>query len=309
MGETKNPVAEGFKIAFALCALFTLSIFCVFALIRVDNDIRGLPVGGWALEWTKIIIPLAVSAGLMLLWLILTFFLHQPLAGAEYSGTGGQLWNNLLNQLLVKNVTTRAIENYNQGSMLRDGLRLIMYTTIMVYCITILILVPCPKCTVPFKMLAVGFVVAYFARCFMILWNGFFLYHKYKDMMEEVRFYQEAMDSLRLYKHTLPHLSKSGPGDYAPILDLFLWVIVVVFAILGSLWTSKDKCVDTCPIGFHVYSYLLIAVYLTEGANLVSKASLVYYRRIANIQAFEELLARVVEFNEKNKDTVMEKQA
>jgi len=310
VGEPHNSVAEGFKVTFALLGLAALCIFSVFALIRLDNDLRGLQPGGWALSWTSIIIPLAVSGFFMLLWLTLTFFLHTPLAGADYSGAGGQLWNNLMNQLLVKKVTTRAIENLNQSSMLRDGLRMLMYTTLIAYSIAILITVPCPKCTVPFKMLAVGFSVAYFARCFMIVWNGFFSYHRYKDMQEEVRLYQEAMDSIRLNTKTLPHLASSGPGDYAPIVDLFLWVIVVVFAILGSLWTSKDKCADTCPIGFHVYSYLLIAVYLVEGANLLSKAALIYYRRLAYVEAFDQLLLRVVEYGAKQSaETPMEKSA
>src|SRR5438128_2341128 len=105
---------NGVKLFLAIAALVFFLIFFVLAVIRADSDIRGKDKpAGWVFTWSTILMPLAISGGLVVLWLIVNFFTHMPLTG-EHAGTGGQLYYNLINQLLVKRVNTRAIENLNQ---------------------------------------------------------------------------------------------------------------------------------------------------------------------------------------------------
>ncbi len=184
--------ANGLKLSFAICSLVSLCIFFVLAIIRLDSDARNGEVGGWVMYWNSILIPLEVSFGFLLCWLLINFAIHAPIS-VDNAGAGGQLYYNLITQLLIRQVNTRSIENLNETLLLKDFLRLVCFSTVIIYSVVALATMTCTNCNVPYKMIAVGFLVAYFARCVMIAWNGYYSYHRLKGMAEEVRVYQEAM--------------------------------------------------------------------------------------------------------------------
>lgn len=109
-------------------------------------------------------------------------------------GYGEHYLQNLLNQHLVRHLDTASIENLNEGLLFRDGLRFFLYLYIMGYCVFITTK-PCSGCSVPYAMLAGGFIGCYFLRAVMVIYNGFYSYVRLKDMAMEVRAYQESLVS------------------------------------------------------------------------------------------------------------------
>lgn len=298
--RTNHPWSAAVKLILAMSAILFFCSFTVLAVIRLDADLRGRDKpSGWVFDWTTICIPFAVSLSLIIIWMVVNFFTHAPVTG-EQAGAGGQLYYNLVTQLLIKKVDTRSIDNLNQGSILRDILRLVGYAAVIVYSVLLLVTVSCLSCNVPWKMIAVGFCCSYFLRSIMLFWNGFYSFHRLNDMKREVRVYQEALNTTRLFDQSIPYLNTKTPmKQYAPFVDLFLWLSVLTFATLGTLWFQKDQCASSCPTAFHLYFYLLLAVFVIEGANLLSKAVLIYYARLSYIENFDLLMDLIIEHNEK----------
>lgn len=192
-GDDEVSWSQRFKLVVAILSMSAFFVFAVLAVIRADAGYRGAPVGGIVLPWTDIIVPLAAGAGLLLIWLIVNFISQAPLTGeVSTSGNGGQLLYNLLTQLLVKQVDPRSIEGYNESITLRDILRGVAYLTIILYS-AFLAKQNCPRCDVPYRMLAFGFIGSYTARLATLGYHSYRSFLRHNFMAQEVRYFQESM--------------------------------------------------------------------------------------------------------------------
>lgn len=204
----------------------------------------------------------------------------------------------MLHQLLVKHLKSSSLETLAEAQALRDILRFIVVVLIVTYSV-FATQVACQRCEVPYDMLAWGFTGAYICRGLMLVYNGFYDFHLLADAAREVRAYQEALDQKRMFDNAVEFLYKGSQRTYAFVIDLFLWTSTMAFAVLGSLWVIDHTCEPICVQTFHIYSYLLIAVFALEGASLFTKLAMVYYERVTCIDGFFRLVALVSELQMK----------
>lgn len=188
--KEKTPCGR-FRFVVGLVSLLSLSTFVILAAIRISADSRGTSIGGIVLDWIKILIPFYIFAVTLFVYGLANYILSAPNIGMS-GGHGGQFYYNLLGQLLVRDLGYKSLENFNEGAVLRGLLRGVVYTLIIAYSAMASAL-ECKNCDVPYKMLSVGFLVTYFFRLIMLLYNGFYSYHRLLAMTEEVRSYQESL--------------------------------------------------------------------------------------------------------------------
>ena len=188
--------AARLKTFFKVCAGLSFVTFIVLAILKgtVGKDASS---GTWSkINWGVVTTPLLAALAFHFAWLVVNYFTQGIVAVSLGGGQGGQYYYNLLGQLLVKEVHVSAIENINEAIMLRHILRSVWYTLIVVYSFSLTRL-KC-SCSIPYTMIAFGFISTYLFRLFMLLYNGFYDYHRYHDMATEVRSYQESLVGLLL---------------------------------------------------------------------------------------------------------------
>jgi hypothetical protein len=292
--EEPGVCSKYLKITLGVLALLGTLLFFVFLIIRLDADARGVGVGGIVLTWPKIFAPLGCAAFLMIVWMLINYVASSP-PSLTAPGKGGHVYYSLTSQLLVKDVATSSINSYNEGIMLRNILRFVAYALVVGYS-AVASQLACKDCEVPYQMLAYGFLSAYALRMGMLVYNGRASFARLNYMAEQVRLYQESLDQSILDR--LDELYRAGKRFISMLIDAFLWVGCIVFAVLGTVWVKADKCADTCLATFHTYEFLLIAIYSIEAANLLSFFSLIYYERVSNIEFFESLVTKLSELHE-----------
>lgn len=285
------------KMTLGGLGLLSTLAFLVLLVMRLDADARGQS-SGFAIEWREVFVPAAVACLVGFLWMLIHYCASAPLTGGSVKGHGGQVFYNLLTQLLVKKLQFRSVANLNQAKVLRDILVIIAYALIVVYSFMAAHL-SCNGCEVPYSMLSVGFLVVYFFRIILTCYIGYYSFYRLKDMADEVRVYQESLDQPRLLDFSVPTLHKAGQRIYSFALDVFLFFCIAAFGILGSMWVIGGKCEGTCPATFHIYEWLLIAVFSTELASLAAEFSFIYYARVAHIEGFDTLIGKIEEHHSK----------
>lgn len=174
--------------------LKTLSILSLLAFVGLVIFKMSGSGDSSSLQWSLVVLPLLVSFMFLFLWVVVNYFttgIIQQTSGNKNIGSGGQYYYNLMSELLVKRLQVRDIENLNEAYMLRDILRGVVYVLIIFYSVS-LTQQKC-SCSVPYTMLSFGFVGTYLARFVMLIWNGFYSYHRLADMATEVRSFQESL--------------------------------------------------------------------------------------------------------------------
>lgn len=296
-GDSSGGVLGRVKMMLGAAGLLSTLAFLVLLVMKLDAEARGQS-SGFSLDWREVFLPFAAACTVGFLWMLIHYCASAPLTGGTLKGHGGQFYYNLLMQLLVNKLRSSSIVSLNQSKVLRDMLAIVAYVLIATYSFMAAHL-KCDGCDVPYSMLSIGFLVVYALRIILTCYTGFYSYHRLKDMAEEVRIYQESLDQPRLFDFSVPTLYKSGQRVYSLAMDFFLWLCIVTFAVFGTMWVQAGSCESTCAATFHIYEWLLIAVYATEFASLVAEFSFIYFSRIAHIEGFDALVSKIEDHHNK----------
>lgn len=296
-GDSQNSFLGKVKVGLGAAGLVSTLAFLVLLVMKLDADARGQSAP-FALDWREVFLPLATAGLVGFLWMLIHYCSSAPVTGGTLKGAGAQFYYNLLMQLLVNKLRSSSVVGLNQAKVLRDVLVVVAYLLIVGYSFMASHL-SCNGCDVPYSMLSIGFLVVYFFRIILTMYSGFYSFHRLKDMAEEVRIYQESLDQPRLFDFTVPAMYKSGQRMHLVAMDAFLWMCIVAFATLGSLWVHGGKCESTCAATFHIYEWLLIAVFATEFASLAAEFSFMYFSRVAHIEGFDTLVTKIEDHHNK----------
>lgn len=280
-----SPWWTRFRILSSVMAALCFCVFFTLSCLKMDGHSA---VGRWS--WLHITIaPLST----MLVCIIIYCAIHYYTRHAAFTYTSDAAASYLLG------IRTKDLDSYHQIWVFRDILLSFGY---LVLCLLglFLALQTCQSCNTPYSLVSIGAALIYFLRILHTVYLQLDGYKRIRLMIYEVGKFQEFLDQQRLFQFVLPDLYSKNK-DTQKWLACFLWLSLVILAILGSIWIGNKNCQMSCPGTFLNTKYLLYGIYGLEFFWLLSEFYLIYLQRLSGLENIEGLIDRIENEHQQDK--------
>jgi len=266
-----------------VCGL-SIELMIIFIVLKVDGKTA---VANWS--WgTILVIPIAVAAVCMAIWLVFRFYVD--LAQPDNTDTG-QL--NSARDFLKdrRRVNVYTIESFAEASVFRHSLLFVAYAFLLVYG-ALAARTACGNCATPYTFISIGASVCYAIRLGLLCYSLTRYYAHYRVMTKELFKYQHEFDKIgesRMFNDVVPDLFWPSYWEWGVLIDAGVFITTVGFATMLTIWTSHNECALTCAAKYHNCSYLLYGMWSVEGLYVISAGLIRFFKRSSGVEALQDL--------------------
>jgi len=294
-----STLPSAVKLLALLTGALSLELMIIFIILKLDGR-TAVHHWSWML---LIVIPLATTAACALIWLTVHYV--STLAENQQDATKVDKKEYLRNRSYVN---VLAVDTYSETSVFRDALLVFCYLALLSYGV-VAYTTPCTSCNTPYKILSIAVTLCYGIRIFLLGYTCTLKYAYFKVVTKEVFAYQSGFDQVgesRMFNDVLPDLGwpkddeDGGCGSrgwwwWVTRIDFGIFLMTVLFAVVGTLWIVSNECALKCNRLFHYCQYLLLGMYVVEGLYIVTALLLRYYKRSSGVESLQNLFNYLIQ--------------
>jgi len=285
-----STVPSAVKLLALLAGALSIELLIIFIILKVDGR-TGVAHWSWTL---LLVIPLGAAAVCALVWLTVHY--------VSTLADNLQSVDNLDPKEYLRNrsyVNVFHIDNYSEASVFRESLLVICYLAFFSYGVVVYT-TSCSGCNTPYKMMSIGVTICYGFRLILLGYMCTLKYAHFRVITKEVFAYQHGFDQVgesRMFNEVIPDLywPKNEWWWWITRIDFGVFLITVMFAVIGTLWIASNECALKCNRLFHYCQYLLVGMYVVEGLYIVTALLLRFYKRSSGVEAIQNLFNQLIE--------------